>query len=101
MADAGLVAIALFEYFDDEEDMFLSILEELIRPRKNLEFPYWEYAHFNLERVAEDDCRVQFRFKTEDKGRLHLRIKSTRTRRLKWPPKRPELKLGPDLQSNL
>ncbi len=68
MADAGLVA--LFEYFDDEEDMFLPILEELVRPRKNLEFPYWEYAHFNLERVAEDDCRAQFRFKKEDMGRL-------------------------------
>ena len=32
---------------------------------------------------------------------IHSSIKSTRTRRLKWPPKRPELKLGPDLQSNL
>ena len=70
MVDAGLVAIALFEYFDDEEDMFLPILEELVRPRKNLEFPYWEYAHFNLERVAEDDCRAPFCFKKEDIGRL-------------------------------
>ena len=50
--------------------MFLPIFEELVRPRKNLEFPYWEYAHFNLERVVEDDCRAQFRFKKEDKGRL-------------------------------
>ncbi len=61
MAGADLVAIAFFEFFDDKEDMFLPMLEELVKPKKDLE---------SLERIAEDECWAKFRLKKEEMERL-------------------------------
>ena len=34
--------------------------------RPNLEIPYWQYKRFYLERLTDDECRVQFRFQKND-----------------------------------
>ena len=31
--------------------------------RSNLEMPYWQYQRFDLERLTDDECRVEFRLK--------------------------------------
>ena len=70
MADAGFAMALLFEHFENEQELFLPLIADLVRPNKNRKFPYWEYEHFNLGRVAEDDCMAQFRFQKEDLPRL-------------------------------
>ena len=34
--------------------------------RPNLEIPYWQYQRFDLERLTDDECRVEFRLKNND-----------------------------------
>ena len=29
--------------------------------RPNLEIPYWQYQRFDLERLTDEECRVEFR----------------------------------------
>ena len=32
----------------------------------NLKIPYWQYQHFDLDRMANNECNVEFRFKKND-----------------------------------
>ena len=50
----------------NDNDMMLLLLAQ--RGRRNLHYeqPYWQYEAFNLERMDENECLVEFRFKKED-----------------------------------
>ena len=50
----------------NDNDMMLLLLAQ--RGRRNLHYeqPYWQYDAFNLERMDENECLVEFRFKKED-----------------------------------
>ena len=57
---------AIMQLYDDNvldvEDVLL--LQEAQRPGRNLhmEQPYWQYPAFDLERMEEHECEVEFRF---------------------------------------
>ena len=34
--------------------------------RPNLEIPYWQYHRFDLDRMTNIDCKVEFRFMKND-----------------------------------
>ena len=34
--------------------------------RRSLKFPYWQYQHFDLDTMTDDECKVEFRFKKND-----------------------------------
>ena len=42
---------------DDEEFI---LLYDVIKPA-NLEFPYWIYPLFDLEKCSDDECNAEFR----------------------------------------
>ena len=56
----------LFGYYDNiiEGQEFL-LLFDLNRSR-NPDFPYWSYAEFDLDKLNEDECIANFRFKKND-----------------------------------
>ena len=43
---------------------------------KNLDYPYWNYDHFDLDRLSDEECWSSFRFYKRDiydlKGLLHI-----------------------------
>jgi len=47
---------------NDEEFLLLYDLNQ----SKNLDFPYWRYTSFDLDRLNEDECIANFRFKKND-----------------------------------
>ena len=50
-----------FDIIDEIDRQLLYNVNRMNRP--NLEIPYWQYQRFDLERLTDDDCRVEFRFK--------------------------------------
>ena len=46
---------------DEIDRQLLYNVNRVIRP--NLEIPYWQYQRFDLERLTEGECRVEFRLK--------------------------------------
>ena len=36
----------LFEHFENEQELFLLLVADLVKPNKNRKFPYLEYEHF-------------------------------------------------------
>ena len=49
-------------YINDEE--FLLLYD--INKSKNPDFPYWVYPEFDLDRLTEDECYANFRFRKND-----------------------------------
>ena len=43
---------------DDEEFVLLYDLNS----SKNPDFPYWQYGPFELDNMADDECKAEFRF---------------------------------------
>ena len=52
------------DLIDDIDHQLLYNVNRANRP--NLEIPYWQYQRFDLERLTDDECRVEFRFKKND-----------------------------------
>lgn len=46
----------------DEEFLLLYDLNR----SSNLSLPYWNYDHFNLEKITDDECKSEFRFFKDD-----------------------------------
>ena len=55
--------IALLEAFDENiiDDEEFMLLYDLNRSN-TLNFPYWEYEHFDLDKLSDDVCRAELRF---------------------------------------
>ena len=47
---------------DDEEFLLLYDLNK----SKSLDFPYWQYEHFDLDMLTDDECQAEFRFLKND-----------------------------------
>ena len=52
------------DLIDDIDHQLLYNVNRANRP--NLEIPYWQYQRFDLERLTDDECRVEFRLKKND-----------------------------------
>ena len=52
---------------DDEEFLLLYDLNK----SKSLDFPYWQYEHFDLDMLTDDECQAEFRFLKNDIFTLH------------------------------
>ena len=52
------------DLIDDIDHQLLYNVNRANRP--NLEIPYWQYQRFDLERLTDDECRVEFRFKNNN-----------------------------------
>ena len=67
MATFRKVRELLLTSFDDgdiSEDEFLLLYD--VNRSKNLDFPYQNYKHFDLERLDESECLAEFRFRKSD-----------------------------------
>ena len=67
MATFRKVRELLLTSFDDgdiSEDEFLQLYD--VNRSKNLDFPYQNYKHFDLERLDESECLAEFRFRKSD-----------------------------------
>jgi len=47
---------------DDEEYVLLYDINK----SKNLDLPYWEYDRFDLDKLCDDECKAEFRFKKNE-----------------------------------
>ena len=52
------------DVIDDMDYHMLVNVNKVNRP--NLEIPYWQYQPFNLDRMTNYECKVEFRFTKND-----------------------------------
>ena len=52
------------DVIDDMDYHLLSNVNKVNRP--NLEIPYWQYQRFDLDRMTDYECKVEFRFTKND-----------------------------------
>ena len=57
------------DVIDDMEYQLLYNVNRVNRP--SLEIPYWQYQHFDLDTMTDDECKVDFRFKKND---MHIHV---------------------------
>ena len=59
--------IALIEAFDEnviDEEEFLLLYD--VNTSNCLDLPYWQYQHFDLDQLSDDECQAEFRFLKND-----------------------------------
>ena len=68
-ANAELNDLILELYYDDiidDDDVILLLDGQRHRRNLHLEQPYWQYLAFDLERMEDRECEVEFRFTKRD-----------------------------------
>ena len=67
-------AVVVLAFEADLLDFDEAVLLYDINQSSNPNFPYWEYQHFNIEIMSDDECKAEFRFLKRDIQLLHDKL---------------------------